>query len=764
MFWSFPTRLPCLAALLALVLAFCSHAYSQTLRVRTVGGRLLVRATLKGPAGEVPTHLIADLGSFESLVLHKNAVEMMGLAQQKTKLLDLAIGDASFKDVVVTQRDDFPEVEDLTREHASELEEVPVSGIIGLGLLPEQAFQLDLPGKVIRIGPIDQMAKSQGNSAVELDCEPTAAGLVFPAELPDGRRLRVQFGTRQYESLAEFDAFDMLKIGRAEPVPVKIGTIDLLHYSAFRPSGLRGIPKPLPDLVLGIQLLKPMRVTVDLQARKIRFEVVGAPEAHAAEQGYFIADSEIDPEAIESFLNANPQSWLVPEAASRLLQLRLKSDKATEASRAKALEFYAASLPADRRAQQMMVIVDQHLSATSARALAVLRKALELAAASAGQDMNAAAVHQINARRGLLAMREGNLAEARRLLLSAAFGMPGDVTINLWLGEFYRLNKQPSRAWSRYVEAALSKEPPVQAFRALEALGADPEFRNTFTAADAELMLEGRLLSFAPPRLREAEEPASVQLVELLTNSSRRNSLGAQLAHDGLRQFYDAGPVVFLSYHLDGSLGNATAAARVKQYGIRSTQAVICDGTPIDSSSRDETAAPTLFEEYLKQIAGPPPKMQLRVESSAEWKGRQLDARINLLIDHPPVTKARELRLFVLLVERCVFALAGNGTGLHYNVVRGSLGPVEGVAVDVATGRQQWDLSINLDDLSPAPATAPSATAPSASEPSTDGPAWMVGPEPDPRECVVAIIVQDLANDRVFTAQLIKPVLPGGAP
>src|SRR4029078_5653735 len=100
------------------------------------------------------------------------------------------------------------------------------------------------------------------------------------------------------------------------------------------------------------------------------------------------------------------------------------------------MELYAASLPSETRSGQMIVIADQIVAQREVRdgaRMKVLGKALEIASQSAGDDMNAAAVHQINARKGMLALRQGDLKEARRKLLSAAFGTPGDARVNLWL-------------------------------------------------------------------------------------------------------------------------------------------------------------------------------------------------------------------------------------------------------------------------------------------------------------------------------------------
>ncbi len=711
---------------------------------------------MTGPAGEVPTHLMIDLGSAETLVLHKSAFEMMGA--EKTNLVDLSFDSVSFKDVKVYAQEEFKEVEQITKDNAAALEEVPVSGILGMGVMGEQAVQLDLPGHAIRIGRIEEMAKSEGKSAVELDYESTTRGLIVPGDLPDGGRVRVQFATRQYESLVGFEPFQSLRIGQENPVPVRIGAIDLVSYGAFRPSGMKGIPRPAPELVLGIELLSRFRVTVDPQARKIRFETIGPPLPHAAEQAYFLADYANNGDAIEQFLQANPDSWLKTEAAARLMELRLGSTKSTEAACLKAMDLFAASLPADVRSQQMIAVADQVLSAREGRELAILRKALELASRDAGEDMNAAAVHQINARKGLLAMREGNLKDARRLLLSAAFGTPGDVKVNLWLGEFYRLNKQPARAWSRYVEAALSEEAPPEAIRALEELGRDPAFRQSFGVADAELMLEGRLLGYAPPRLRSNDETASVHLVELFSNGTGAGSVGPQLAFDGLLQFFAGTPVVFLSYHLDPSLGNTTAASRVGLYGIMQPPAIVCDGKTIDMDGADATGAQRLFEKYLKQIAGPTPASPMTLEGQAAWKGPRLEAQVRLKRGQLPM-EAKDLRLYAIVCERCVFTLGGNGTGLHYAVARGSMSDKEGLSIDTKQSEQSWNLGIDLAQMSRPPRKPTTAA---ATQPAGAGPPWMRGPDPDPRECSVILIVQDAATFKVLQAAKIEPT--GGQP
>lgn len=714
----------------------------ETIPVKLIGGRVIAKGDMKGPAGEVPVHLLVDLGAIDPLVVHKGTYEMMGVTDDRH--LDLTFASTKLPGVEVFMKEDFRELEELTRQHASELEEVPVSGILGLGALGEDAIQLDLNENAIRRGRLDEMARS--DRAVAVGYEQTGQGLRFRVNSSDGSSVQVQFSTRQFECLANFDSIKSLRIGTESPATLLLGESNLIRYGAYRPTGMPGIARPAPDLILGIELLSHFRVTIDQQEKKLYFDRISDPANHDAEQAYFISSEDGNADRIEQFLTSNPDSWLKGEAAAKLLEMRLGDVNASTPACEKAMDLFAASLPTAGRAQQLLMIADQVLGASEGRELAILRKSLDLASQSAGKDLNGAAVHQLNARKGLLAMREGDLRQARRLLLSAAFGIPGDPNINLWMGEYYVRAKQPVRAWSRFVEAAMAENPPPAAIRELEALYRDERFRQDFPVSEAELLLEGRIPTFSPARQREESETPSIQLIELFATGSNKGAVGPQLAWDGLRQFFDGAPVVFLSYHLDGSLGNAAGAARYKLYSLMSPLGVICDGTAIDLDGADETAAQKLFDKYLPKTLGSPVAKAVAINAAADRTDRQI--HLKLALKHNlPASELENLRVYALLAERCVFAMGENGLALHYNVVRGSLVSPEGVPV--AELSEAIDLGTTLDEISPKRKTTQPSTTQALD---AKGPPWMRAGEPDLRECSVVVIVQNAKSWKVLAA------------
>ena len=178
-------------------------------------------------------------------------------------------------------------------------------------------------------------------------------------------------------------------------------------------------------------------------------------------------------------------------------------------------------------------------------------------------DIDGTAIHELNVCRGLVALQNGDVKQVRRYLLSASFGLPKDPLVHLWLGQVYQKTHQLQRAWAQFIEASLAQDPPIDAIIELAAVMRDPSFRAGFGAADAELILEGRVPSFWPDESRQPDQRPAVQLVEFFSDANNSRTVGGQLAFDGLREFFTGTPVVFICYHLEAQLINDTCRERV---------------------------------------------------------------------------------------------------------------------------------------------------------------------------------------------------------
>jgi len=333
------------------------------------------------------------------------------------------------------------------------------------------------------------------------------------------------------------------------------------------------------------------------------------------------------------------------------------------------------------------------------RYLPTIRYTLDLAGKWAPKDLNGKAIHAVNARKGWLALQENDLSQARRLLLSAAFGLPKDPNVTLWMGELYQHANQPARAWSQFAKAAMFDPPPVEAVSRLNLMNNDPAFRKGFHAADAELLLEGRIPVYAPSRQRGATEAPSAQLVEFFAHADDKRAVNAQLAFDALRTYFAGTDLQLVAYHSEPALADPIEQARRAFYQPPRPGTLVVDGAVLPPPPPNATAE-TIFQDWVKQLTGKPASEAAPIELIAGYRDGMVEVTA-----HPPKGTSEDARLHVLLVERCVLSFSKTGLPLQYAVVRRALTPADGsdaggeASFVVPLAASAADASLDLDAL-----------------------------------------------------------------
>ncbi|MGB9626954.1 MAG: hypothetical protein ACPMAQ_19035, partial [Phycisphaerae bacterium] len=351
----------------------------------------------------------------------------------------------------------------------------------------------------------DATADGSSATACSVPFEDRGYGYLMAGRAPDDFAIRVLFYTSGYDTIIDSNTADLAGAPGGDLDDLRLGTLNLARYVALRPEDLSGTPQPHPDVILGTNLLSYFRVTIDWVNREIRFEQTRTPRFPTEEREFFLARAKGDADAIESFLKANPSSRLATEASTKLLALRLDEYPPDRDAIGRAQRWCAEAAPKDRRSGLMVEMADDLLSGKRDDKYALAANALKIGLEYAPSALNGRTVHDLRARLGLIALRNHDPKQARRDLLSAAFGIPRDPFVNLWLGELYEQSGQLMRAWSRYAQSAISENPPPEAMTGLDRLNRDPAFRASFTMADAEQLLEGRIAEFHPAG-RYAEE------------------------------------------------------------------------------------------------------------------------------------------------------------------------------------------------------------------------------------------------------------------
>jgi tetratricopeptide (TPR) repeat protein len=665
-----------------------------------VNGKLCARCTLVGEKAAIPATVVLDLGLRVPALLHDKTAKLVGLPASGIELKFDGVTLAN----LAAQSAELRELEDLSRDYGDQLGELPAVAIVGLPAFAAYVPQLDILAGRLNLLPLPEPGTSP--SAVPPPDEATQSETDFviayaseghsywlPLVAPDDFRLRARFATSQHDTVIEATAADLAGAPAGDLASLHLGPLDLTDYVALRPEDLSGVPEPRPDVILGTHLLSHFRITIDAAGQRMRFERIREPSFPAEEQAYFRARAAEDADAIEKFLTEHRDSRLAREAGSLLLEHRLAAEPPDAAALARAMGLYAEAQRLDRRAAAMVAFADRMLTETRPDRYDLAAEALRVGEQSADKDLNARATYDIQARSGLIALRNGDLEKARRALLSAAFGLPRDPAVNIWLGEYYEKAGKPARAWSRFVQAALADEPPSGAFEGLDRLNNDAAFRQTFSMLDAEQLLEGRTVDFHTAERHAGPDAPPAQLVELFSCVDNPQTTAAELAFGVLAEYYAGTGVVLLQYHLANPavdpLVSPAANQRAVFYGVRGTPALLVDGAMVSTNGGKDTDAPALFASYRDACqAVTPPAERLGLAGSLALEGDVVRGAMALSGELPAGAV-----LHLLWCEDLVMSPGANGLVLHRYIVRGSLTPVAGLALDGGKASIEYSLA-----------------------------------------------------------------------
>ncbi|MCC6755784.1 MAG: hypothetical protein IT199_05360 [Solirubrobacterales bacterium] len=701
---------------LALVCTATIAYGASEIRLKLVDGKLCARGVIQGAEKSIPATIVIDLGTRAPLLVHSKPAKLLQLDRQHPASLrfgDLAMDNLS---VVAT---DLPSLDELSNLFAPDLEEIPAIAVMGLPAFDGFGVQLDLAAGVLRLlpvtdaqqrmngnggpGPAPSTAPAEGLGSTVLSFEEQGYGYWLVGEAADHFRLRVRFATSAYDTIIDTTAADLAGSAAGAIDEIHLGSLNIAKFVAFRPEDLSTAPEPRPDLVLGTNLLLSFRVTIDAASHRMLFEQIASPRFPAEERAYFAARTASDASAIEDFLKQNTSSRLAAEASDRLLALRLDEFPGDREAILRAVQTRARMAPESRRSQAMVTLADTILSGKRDDRYDLATGALQSGQESARADLNGVAAHQINARLGLIAMRRGNLPDARRYLISAAFGIPRDPMVNLWLGEYYEKTGKLTRAWSRYVQAALDRNPPAEALVGLDRLNRDPAFRSQFTMNDAEQLLEGRVTEFHPaeryvPSGDDGSAPA--QLVELFTCLDSAETTAPELAFGGLGEHFKDGSISFIEYHLSSPaadpLTSSVAQSRARHYGVTTAPAAYFDGGGGIITGGGERDADKIFNVYRQRATGQKPS-GWKIDGKARLAGGKIAATLQVRAGAP--VSPGGLRLVAILCEKVVMVPGANQILLHRQVARGLLTPEDGLPVSAGPDPQSFSVEAGMAEV-----------------------------------------------------------------
>lgn len=666
----------------ALIGAFVAPALGQDkvarVPVSIVAGRLVVPCQLAAKK-RIAANLFLDYEAPCELTMHNRAA--MGIeaeAEDGTATpIKVLLPDIEFE-VARRELADDKAFERFTKWYSKELGENSVVGTIGARLLSRYHVTFDLAAGFVEFSAPREASREpppviDGTTVVPIT---VFNDLVwFPVAYGDRRGGAIALGTAKYDSWVDSDLADELGHPAGDVGPVVVGGIDLAPFVAFRPERVPHTHHDGVFGVIGLNVLRHFRVEVDRVNRTSRWTNTAPPQFPTEDLEYFRAREHGDGGALMQWLEAHGDARLAPEAAQRLLELRL-DENADEATVKKAMEFVHATRPADLKATgalELMQTMQQAGRPTDALVAA------ELGLAAGRDDRYPESVHKLHARMGSILLEHQRSREAWKHLLSAAFGLPDDGPLNLDLARCYEQEGRFTRAYSRYLQALLSPDSGDAAIEGLERLQSKIEDAEDFSVDAVEKLIEGKIEGFGVAtkfRPDENAKPSRTLLLEWFTNAHFEGQIGIALARDGLRDHFGREYAVLVTYDvpepaltpLANPLGLRQWERVMRATGAEGT-AHVMDGMvrlPPAARARDKQAAYDTIKVGATARLARESDHAITIEAKADANG----LRANVVVLGPPVDGAI---VQVLLVERGVLFPGKSRVVIHRNVARAAL-------------------------------------------------------------------------------------------
>lgn len=666
--------------------------------VRRVAGKVVARVRVANGDTGIPAHLVVDLGIAEELLLHANTAGLLE-AEPGTRFA-VTCGSVSFPDLVA-RVGRIRALEAFTAEHAAELKEVPAVGYLGLGAFRGRKVLLDLADGELRILPAGEgVAAPEPGRPVVRDPETgrlrvratVRHGVMhLPIRGPGDRALSATLDTTTQDTWVLRQLYDT---GEG----LLLGDLRLDTYVPLRP-GRRPRRRPgLARVVLGTDLLSHFEVTLDQKGGVVELLPVREPDPSEVDAEAFAALVSGDPGKIQSFLEAHGDHRLAGEAGERLLEMRLREDPLHGEALSKALVLRAGGAPPERRARVVLDILEEVRSAKPTAWELMRGRGLSLALEAAEQDEDPSARPKVQSEIGATLLEAGKMREAYRNLLSAALALKENGLVNLRLGRYYEATGKLARAWSRYLQAAITSEAGAEGLEGMKRLREEHGLERPFGVEELEVVLEGRVPAYQPASSYEPPEetPGRRVLVELFTGAHCPPCAAADLAFEGLAAHYGLEHVVLLQHHLPipapEPLVNPTALRRGRANGITATPTFLIDGRDVISGGGPTDQAAKVFRGLQEPIDG-------RLADPTPWKlgleGAREGSRITVTaeIDGP---EARDVSLRCWLAERTVLFPGRNEIVFHRYVTRAEL-PRGGTRIAEAAGARTVQQEVDLD-------------------------------------------------------------------
>lgn len=447
-----------------------------TLPVRIVDGHLIVAVTLRDRNGASdPVSLELTLDNPDVLTLHGDQLRWLKIDSAAARRGEEVLVTVSFgpgTEVLVPAGSIRPEEsreragaqDRLTRLSSGALHDRRVKGCIGLGFLRPYQVVLDLRAGQLELTPLAGAPTGIGASVgadINVPFELREGLLTLPLASPAGPA-RLVLGSTRYDTL--IDAAIASKLGRpaGDVAPVELlgeTPLDLAELVAFRPREWGAQEGSGTLLVSGVNLLKALRLEIDWLESVVRLTRQEEAGPAAADRAFFQAEQANNPDAYASFLARYPTARLGPEAARKLLDLRVEQWGVADEDLLQAVRWVINTSPPERRTENGAQAVRRLMDMLGRVEVTVA--AAHLALEHSRRAITVQETYRLHRILGEQYLLLDDLSAAWKHFLAASF-----VTLHrepehtflcaLGLARVYERQDRPTRAYSRYRAALAS--------------------------------------------------------------------------------------------------------------------------------------------------------------------------------------------------------------------------------------------------------------------------------------------------------------------
>ena len=472
-----------LVLILSVSFLLMSRAWAlEQLHFRYIDGVMCVPATLKSGSDAINANLIVDLGLNFDILLHQDIQNVLLSGDNTSLTIDLETRSLEGIDYILQTIDEF---DSFSRKNSTSLEEIPVWGVLGATAFEAPVVMVDIQNRLIEFGEIEIPSDRTYSATI-------SNGRWITAIEPDpGYEVRATAATGEYECVFDTDVAALAGSETADFENCRFMGVNLRDYTAIKVHDDYSSEMGVADCVIANSFWQNFIVYFDIQNKQITLvEHSGGIISDLNEQVYFNAIAEENQTALADYLKTYPDSRLAAEGRKWLLKMAVESNDMQRIQIA--VGQFSIGMAPKPAAEQFVHYAEEAINNKNLLAAELF---CESAATQIHKTKDAPLLGcLINICRGRLALENQQMAEARRYLLSALFVNPQDATANYLMGRYHQAKNELTRAWARYLRAALSDMPSEQAIAALKKLDQDGKFREQFTTEDACDFLEGHII------------------------------------------------------------------------------------------------------------------------------------------------------------------------------------------------------------------------------------------------------------------------------